>query len=265
MSGNADAALDAWVRAHQAHVESGNLPRAARCAFWLAFDLLNRGQFAQAGGWLAKAQTVLEGHPGACVEQGYLLIPAALQCLEEGQATEAWQAFQEISEIAARFDDKDLTALALLGRGRTLIELGKFSQGVSMLDEAMVEVVTEVVSPIVAGTIYCAVIDACQGLFDFRRAREWTEALSAWCDGQSDLVAYRGECLMQRGAVLQRSGRWPEAMSDTLEAIKRLSYPAGQEAAGAAFYQKAELLRLLGDSRAAREAYRAASQRGQMV
>jgi hypothetical protein len=35
--------------------------RAARCAFWLAFELMNAAEMAHAGGWLARAQRLLEG------------------------------------------------------------------------------------------------------------------------------------------------------------------------------------------------------------
>ena len=46
------------------------------------------------------------------------------------------------------------------------------------LDEAMVSITTGEVSPIATGIIYCAVIDACVGAQDLRRAAEWTDAVS---------------------------------------------------------------------------------------
>ena len=48
-----------------------------RCAFWVAFNLLNRGELARAGGWLARGRRILDEGGHDCVERGYLLVPPA--------------------------------------------------------------------------------------------------------------------------------------------------------------------------------------------
>jgi len=48
--GRDDDSADIWARAHHELLSRGNAERAARCAFWLAFGLLNRGEFARGGG-----------------------------------------------------------------------------------------------------------------------------------------------------------------------------------------------------------------------
>src|SRR5262249_40264103 len=54
-----------WTRAHQQYLIRGNVERAARCAFWLAFGLLNEGKRAPSNGWIALASRVLDaGAPG---------------------------------------------------------------------------------------------------------------------------------------------------------------------------------------------------------
>jgi hypothetical protein len=45
--------------------------------------------------------------------------------------------------------------------------------GLGLLDEAMVAVVAGELSPPVAGTVYCSVIDACQEVLEWRGAQEW--------------------------------------------------------------------------------------------
>ncbi|MCH9040182.1 MAG: DNA-binding response regulator [Chloroflexi bacterium] len=257
-----DDSADMWARAHQEYIRLGNPTRAARCAFWLGLSLLIRGEFAQGGGWIARAHRILDEGQHDCVERGYLLVPDALQILSGGDADAAHDTFLRAGEIGVRFGDPDLVVLSRLGRGQALIRLGKAAEGVTLLDEAMVAVTAGEVSPIPSGIVYCAVILACQEIFDLRRAREWTDALSRWCETQPDLVPFRGQCLVHRSEIIQMRGEWDHALEEVQLACERLSQPQGQAALGMAFYQKGELHRLRGDFPEAEESYRQASEYG---
>jgi ATP/maltotriose-dependent transcriptional regulator MalT len=117
------------------------------------------------------------------------------------------------------------------------------------------------VSPIPAGIVYCAVVDACMEISDLRRAAEWTEALDRWCAAQPDLVPYRGQCLVHRAQILQAQGDWTAAAAEAELARRRLSEPA-HPALGLALYEQGELHRLRGEFGEAELAYRAASEQG---
>jgi ATP/maltotriose-dependent transcriptional regulator MalT len=143
-----------------------------------------------------------------------------------------------------------------------LIFGGEVTEGVRLLDEAMLAVVGGEVSPVVLGDSYCTAIDACHDLFDVHRSARWTAAFGRWCDAQPDLVPYAGVCLVHRAELLQLQGFWGEAMTQASLARARLSSPVVQRALGAAIYQEGELHRLRGRFSEAQECYRLASSHG---
>jgi DNA-binding NarL/FixJ family response regulator len=260
LTGRAAESTDLWARAHREFLGRGETRRAARCAYWLGMGLImNQGEPARGGGWLARARGLLDDGRQDCPEQGYLLLPEALRSLQEGEPGAAYATFSRAAELGDRFGERDLMTLGRMGRGRALIRLGRAAEGVAFLDEAMVAVTAGEVSPLVAGIVYCAVIVACQEIFDLRRAQEWTAALSDWCATQPDLVSFRGHCLVQRAELMRLHGAWPAAMDEVQRVCERLTQPANQEAVGAAFYQRAEVHRLRGEFAAAEAAYRQAT------
>jgi hypothetical protein len=80
------------ARAYRGHCDDGLPQRAARCAFWLVFVLANAGDMAQATGWLARAQRLLDTSAEDCVEHGYLRVPAALERLQAADWESAHEA-----------------------------------------------------------------------------------------------------------------------------------------------------------------------------
>lgn len=263
LTGRSGESAAAWTRAHSEHLSSRDWPRAARCAFRLSFELLNTGDKVRGIAWLTKARQVLDEHGCTdCVEQGYLVMLGAIGLLMRGDVAGAHAAFEQAVEIGRRFQDRDLTVTARHGVGRALIRLRQVEPGLALLDEAMVAVEAGDISPLFAGEIYCSVIEACFEVFDLRRAQEWTAALTQWCNAQPDLVMYSGQCMVRRAEILQLHGEWSEALDLARRACELYLKGPDQPAIGSAYYQQAELSRLLGDYARAEELYREASRRG---
>lgn len=254
-----------WVvaheRAHHLHLDAGEIEQAARSAFWIGFSFALRDELGPAEGWFGRAQRVLDEHAADCVERGFLLLPQGLGLLFAGDGVAAQALASEATALARRFGDRDLFALAVLVQGQAAAVDARVDEGLALLDEAMVAVTTESLSPVVSGLVYCSVILTCQQVFELRRAREWTMALDRWWKQQPDMVAFTGRCLVHRAEILQIGGAWPDALEEARRASERF-VETNNRNVGLALYRQAELLRLQGDLAGAEEAYRAASRAG---
>ena len=262
MLGRMDECLELMERTHNAFVNEGDLLAACRCAVYLGINLAIRGELGHASGWFGRGQRLVERHGSECAEQGYLLLPNAMRELEMGHYSEAEAQAVTAVELGERFRDDDLIALALHIQGQTLIRQAQINKGLALLDEAMLAVTAGDVTPIISGVVYCGVIAGCEEAYDVRRAHEWTQALTRWCEEQDDLVSFTGRCLAHRAGIMQLRGAWPEALEEARRARERCEEGMNEPAAGLALYQQGELHRLQGDFAAAEAAYRDASRFG---
>jgi DNA-binding CsgD family transcriptional regulator len=263
MLGRDDDYVRGLERAHHGHLDAGEVPAAVRCTWWIGHNLLLRGETARATGWFSRGDRLLGRVGRDCVERGYLLIPALFQADVSGDASTLYAIATEAAAIGERFGDPDLVTIARMGQGHALVRQRRTEEGFRLVDETMVAVTTGELSPIVAGIVYCNTIAFCQTAHEVRRAREWTNALTEWCERQPDMVAHTGVCLVHRAEVMQLQGAWRAALMEVQHAGDRLSRGVlNQRLAGSALYRQGEIQRLQGEVAAAEEAYRAASRLG---
>jgi DNA-binding CsgD family transcriptional regulator len=257
-----EAMLAAQERLYHVLLEAGESLAAARAAFWLGFRLVARGEAGRANGWLGRAQRLVEREGRDCVEGGYLLLPAAQRHLSAGEFDEAHEAAARAATVGERFREADLVAFAHNLQGRALLSQGRLDRGLALMDEAMVAATSGELSPVVTGIIYCTAIASCQRVYAFDRTREWTAALTRWCEAHPQLGMFTGHCLVHRAEIMQLGGSWPEAVQEARRAVARCVRDIEREAAGRAYYQEAEIRRLRGEFGAAETAYRSASRLG---
>jgi DNA-binding CsgD family transcriptional regulator len=259
MTGRMDDSFGFLERQHRSHLDADEGLPAARAAITLGMNLAIRGELGPARGWFARAQRLVEREGRECAEHGYLLLPVALEREMTGDFNGSFDAAAEAAEIAARFRDTDLSALAFHVQGLMRIKQGRLDEGLRLLDEAMVAVASGEVSPVLTGVVYCGVIGGCEQAFDPRRASEWTNALTRWWEEQPQMVSFTGRCLAHRAGIMQLHGRWGEALDEARRARERCEQAMNRPAAGQALYQQGELHRLRGELAAADSAYRDAN------
>jgi len=258
--GRREEAIALRQRSFAAYTAAGDKLSAARLAITLFWDHMPNGAFAVAHGWFAKAERLLDGLPESPVH-GYLIVSRAFGTLFAERAFEAARtAFDEAYELSQRFGDPELEAMALVGKGKTLVELGEVEEGLTLLDEATAAATGGGIRPYAVGVIYCITIDACQSVGDYRRASEWTEAANRWCD-TLDVSGMPGACRVHRASIMRLRGDWPKAEEQALSACQELS-EFNRFVTGFGYYEIGEIRRRRGDFAAAREAYASADEWG---
>jgi DNA-binding CsgD family transcriptional regulator len=262
MLGREQEFRDLLERAYRGHLDAEDRPAAVRCAFWIGVTLALQGELGRASGWRGRAERLLEREGTDGVERGYVLISRIAEHEANGELDRAATAAAEAARIGERFGDPDLVSLGSFLEGEALIGLGRLREGLALLDLAMVAVLAGDVSPVSAGHVYCGVIIGCEQAHDLRRAREWTNALTEWWEGQPDLVAFTGRCMVHRVQIMRMDGSWQAAIDEAQRAAERCLRGENRVAAGEAHYQRAEVHRLRGEHATAEEAFREASGQG---
>jgi DNA-binding NarL/FixJ family response regulator len=263
MVGDTDGYVAVLERAHRAHLEAGDVLPAVRLAFWIGHSLLFRGQAVAAGGWFAQAQRLFDesGQDGA--ERGWLLIPTWLQQMGVGDYESGYATASEGADIARRFDDADLLWLARADQGRALINMGRVADGLRVVDEMFVIATAGQLSPVVTGIVYCNTIAYCVDGYALDHAREWTAALTRWCERQPEMEEHFGFCLVHRAELHHLSGAWTTAHEESERAAATHNRgQLNQLIRGKAAYVQGELHRVAGDFAAAEKSFRDANALG---
>ncbi|MCK0112514.1 LuxR C-terminal-related transcriptional regulator [Ornithinimicrobium sp. F0845] len=260
--GDRDTAIDARQAAHTTSLADGDRRAAARDAQELAMFFAERGEPAVGAGWVARASRLLEGEPEDLPERGHLLVPEVFGALMGGDPVAALDLAERIGQIGRTVGDADLVGFSLTASGRAMIYQGRVPDGLARLDEAMVALTTGEVSPIMAGHLYCAMVEGCQEVGDVGRMATWTQTLERWCAGQPGLVPFTGQCAVHRAQIHRVHGSFPEALEELGRAVTRYAANGMEPAVALALYERGEVLRLTGDLDGADTAFEEAAAQG---
>jgi DNA-binding CsgD family transcriptional regulator len=208
-------AIEVKERAFAEYERRGLGAEAAELARWLAFLHVSvHGNVAAANGWMARAESVLEGVEESAAH-GWLMLDRAPWTSD---AAEREQYATAAIAIARRHDDKDLEFDAIALLGEAYVAAGRVTEGMTLLDQAMAAVSSgEVAGVGPAGEIYCRLLSACERAIDVRRAEQWLAGATRF-EAWGDFVP--PTCRMHYGGILIALGRWDEAERELLAAIR---------------------------------------------
>ena len=258
-TGRLEEAIDFRERAYAAYVEAGEPRRAALVAVVVSGDHGKKGAYSVASGWLSRATRLLENEPEG-VEHGHLALARGMAAAMMGQLEAAEEYLARAHELAARFGDRSLEAMAMVFQGTVLVTSGQVTEGLALLDEATAAALSGELEPLATGLVYCATIHSCQTLGDCGRASEWTTAANRWCD-RLDISGFPGACRVHRAEIMRLQGDWAGAEEQAAQACEELGgYLHFVTAAG--FYEIGEIRRRRGDFAEAEQAYGKAGELG---
>ena len=257
--GRIDECIAARERAYATYLDQGKPRSAAAVAVRLAEDFFRRQAKSLGNGWLKRAERLLQDVP-ECPEHGALLRLHAVLALDEGDVEKALGLARRTLDLATRFHDHDLHALALHDIGRMLVSKGDLAQGMALVDEAMAAAVGGDIGPEVTGRIYCNMLGTCEKLADYQRAAEWSQAAHRWCEQHTE-SGFPGICRVHRAELMRLRGAWSNAETEALRASQELQ-GFYHIAAGEAFYEIGEIRLRMGDLKRAEEVFRQAHELG---
>lgn len=203
-----DRAIELRSNAYAKFVEEGRPAPAVRIAAWLAREYFTvHGNMPAAGGWISRAESMLE-RAGPCAEGGWLaVIQSALAPNPEIMKSKADEAIR----VGAEFGDTDLEIVGLSAKGLAHVFAAEVANGMALLDEAMAATIGgEVRSFLAFSDVYCNTLLACDRAGDFERAEQWCRVVMENCQ-RKDARPLFPFCHVTYGAILTATGRWPEA------------------------------------------------------
>lgn len=218
-AGELDVTIQTWERAHTAFLESGNRAMAAGAAVRVAMHLLfDTALMAPVRGWLARAERLLDddltpAHAWFAVVRNY-------ERMLSGDVDGARQWARRAVDIGGACDPA-AAALGAVAEARLRILDGEVDGGLAMLDDAGATVMSGELDPLSTGVVYCELVCALQGLAQYDRAEEWTEAMERWSQTNA-IGSLHGRCRVHRAEILRLRGHCDEAETQALAACDEL-------------------------------------------
>lgn len=219
--GYPDDSVEAYERAYAGYIAEGSNAPASRIAGWLAYLAFRRMAFSVGGGWMGKAEQLLENEPEAGEHAWLALMHAAAAAMASGDFEAANASIEHAITLARKYDVPEVDAMATSLKGYVMIGAGMWQEGMAFIDQAAAAAVSGELEDRIACDVYCNTIAACRNMADYGRAGEWTEEADRWMQRNS-LGGYPGVCRVHRAELKRLHGSYPEAEQQARVACEEL-------------------------------------------
>ncbi|GAB3348674.1 transcriptional regulator [Modestobacter lapidis] len=220
-AGELEEAVTAWeelyARCRRGGDDAGAAAAAATIAVYLMMDT---GLMAPVRGWLARTDRLLADLP----ESPTSALAAMAHTYERfmcGDMAQARSWARRAVEAGTRQGVAVATALGHVATARITILDGAVEEGLALLDEAALSVASGELDALSAGMVYCELICAMQGLAQYDRAEQWTQAMDRWRTGTA-FGGINGRCRVHRAEILRLRGSCVAAETEALGACREL-------------------------------------------
>ena len=216
LEGDYRGSIAAHERSFAAYREEGDVlgaARSARIVSWLTLNVFS--DFAVAGGWLARAERLLEEAEGSEAERGWIALARATR---EPFDDEREALLRKTLELGRATADADLEFAAMARLGEALALTGRVDEGMALFDESLAAVCAgEVGDLYVVEAVFCGMFLTCERVHDVVRAEQWLRAAGDLIRREG-VVAVGPLCRAHYGGILTAAGRWAEAEAELDEA-----------------------------------------------
>jgi tetratricopeptide (TPR) repeat protein len=258
-NGDFEASVSAWERQHALLVAHGDEAGAAMAAAMVAMYLMmDTGLMAPVRGWLRRAERLLESH-GEAPASAIIAMTRGYERFMCGDMEAAGEHAASAIELGSRLGVPPAVVIGRVCTARVTIFEGRIEEGLELLDEIAIDLMSGEIDPLTTGMMYCELICAAQGMALQDRASEWTEVMDRWRHDAA-IGGISGRCRVHRAEILRISGPCEEAEAEALAACDELR-PWMRREFGWPLVELGNIRLRSGDLEGAEEAFLAAHER----
>jgi tetratricopeptide (TPR) repeat protein len=220
-AGDPEGSVAAWEQLYALQINRGaHLPAARAAAMVAMYLMIDTGLMAPIRGWLRRADLLIADLGETPVHAVVAMVRTYERLWCGDMATAGANATRAV-DLGERMGVAPAVLVGRTAIARLRIFDGQVDEGVEMLDDIALTLMSGDVDAMTSGMVYCEVICAVQGLALYERAVEWTQAMKHWRH-RAAFGGFSGRCRVHSAEMLRLTGPCDEAEQEALEACEEL-------------------------------------------